>query len=85
MGSRYDCVILGSGVIGLSIARELTDRGFRVAVVAKDLAEDAHSTGFASPWAVSNSLLSHCCDSLLDRSTQGCKSVHLLFLLRSDL
>lgn len=49
---RLDCVVLGSGVLGLTIAHHLTDRGLKVAVVAKDLAEDATSSGFASPWAV---------------------------------
>jgi hypothetical protein len=40
-------------VIGLSIATELSNRGLKVAIVAKDLPEDIHSVGFASPWAVS--------------------------------
>ncbi|ODN92140.1 D-amino-acid oxidase [Cryptococcus wingfieldii CBS 7118] len=52
--SQYDIVIIGSGVIGLSTARELDNRGYRVAIVAKDLPEDATSTGFASPWAGCN-------------------------------
>ncbi|WVW86588.1 hypothetical protein I302_108638 [Kwoniella bestiolae CBS 10118] len=49
--SKYDAVILGCGVLGLSIAQELTNRGLKVALVGKDLPEDIHSTGFASPWA----------------------------------
>lgn len=48
---RPNVVVLGSGVIGLSTAIELTKRGFHPIVVAKDLAEDIHSAGFASPWA----------------------------------
>ena len=48
-----DVVILGSGVIGLSIAAELVNRGLKPAIVARDLPEDSNSTGFASPWAVS--------------------------------
>lgn len=71
--SRFDCVILGSGVLGLTIALELTKRGLRVAVVAKDLAEDATSTGFASPWAVS--CLIACLEMItkLGCVLQGCK------------
>lgn len=42
-----------TAVYGLSIATELTNRGLKVAVVARDLPEDDFSTGFASPWAVS--------------------------------
>ncbi|ODO05717.1 hypothetical protein I350_04777 [Cryptococcus amylolentus CBS 6273] len=52
--SQYDIVVIGSGVVGLSTARELDNRGYRVAIVAKDLPEDATSTGFASPWAGCN-------------------------------
>ncbi|AAW43426.1 hypothetical protein CNBE0250 [Cryptococcus deneoformans B-3501A] len=51
---KYDAVILGSGVLGLSIANELTLKGLKVAVVGKDLPEDLDSTGFASPWAGAN-------------------------------
>ncbi|WRT69394.1 uncharacterized protein IL334_006378 [Kwoniella shivajii] len=51
---KYDAVILGCGVLGLSIAHELTRKGLKVAVVGKDLPEDIHSTGFASPWAGAN-------------------------------
>lgn len=50
---NYDTVVLGAGVIGLSIALELAKRGFRPAIIAKDLPEDLLSTGFSSPWAVS--------------------------------
>lgn len=49
----YDVVVLGSGVIGLSITLELAREGFRPIVVARDLPVDVYSTGFASPWAVS--------------------------------
>jgi D-amino-acid oxidase len=48
---RPNVVVLGSGVLGLSIALELKSKGYHPIVVAKDLAEDVHSTGFASPWA----------------------------------
>ena len=40
-------------VLGLSIADELTQRGKKVAIIARDLPEDVHSAAFASPWAVS--------------------------------
>lgn len=52
--TAYDVVVLGAGVIGLSTALELVSRGYNVAVVAKDLPCDLHSTGFASPWAGAN-------------------------------
>ncbi|WWD08233.1 hypothetical protein V865_006344 [Kwoniella europaea PYCC6329] len=45
---------VGSGVTGLSIALELHSRGVKVAVVARDIAEDSDSVGFASPWAGCN-------------------------------
>jgi len=51
--SPYDVVILGAGVIGLSIALELENEGWKPAIVARDLPDDTFSTGFASPWAVS--------------------------------
>jgi glycine/D-amino acid oxidase-like deaminating enzyme len=51
--SKYDAVILGAGVIGLSAALELVQAGYKVAMAAKDLPEDSNSFGFASPWAVS--------------------------------
>lgn len=51
--SRYDVVVLGAGVIGLTTALELNEAGYKVAVVGRDLPEDTFSTGFASPWAVS--------------------------------
>lgn len=40
-------------VIGLSTALELSGKGIKVAIVARDLPEDVGSVGFASPWAVS--------------------------------
>lgn len=58
-GAKYDVVVLGAGVIGLSIALELVARGKRVAVVGKDLPSDADSVGFASPWAVSALVLTY--------------------------
>ncbi|WVQ75284.1 hypothetical protein IAR50_004898 [Cryptococcus sp. DSM 104548] len=49
--AKFDVVVLGCGVLGLSIAKELVKAGLRTALVAKDLPEDVQSTGFASPWA----------------------------------
>jgi D-amino-acid oxidase len=49
--TRPDVVVLGSGVLGLSIAIELLKKGYLPLVVGKDLAEDVDSIGFASPWA----------------------------------
>ncbi|OCF77706.1 D-amino-acid oxidase [Kwoniella mangroviensis CBS 8886] len=51
VNNQYDAAILGCGVLGLTIAQELTKKGLKVALVGKDLPEDTHSTGFASPWA----------------------------------
>ncbi|KAK1921030.1 hypothetical protein DB88DRAFT_501974 [Papiliotrema laurentii] len=51
---KYDVLVLGAGVIGLSSALDLVEAGYRVAVAAKDLPEDSFSTGFASPWAGCN-------------------------------
>lgn len=53
---KYDVLVLGAGVIGLSSALDLVEAGYRVAVAAKDLPEDSFSTGFASPWAVRTSV-----------------------------
>lgn len=52
LNRQYDVVVLGAGVIGLSIALELQAEGWRVAIAARDLPNDVTSTGFASPWAV---------------------------------
>ncbi|ORX38183.1 hypothetical protein BD324DRAFT_619882 [Kockovaella imperatae] len=44
-------VILGAGVVGLTIALESHKRGFKPVIIARDLPQDSDSTGFASPWA----------------------------------
>ncbi|ORY21522.1 hypothetical protein BCR39DRAFT_553442 [Naematelia encephala] len=51
---KYDVVILGAGVIGLSIALETARRGLKVGIIARDLPDDVHSAAFASPWAGAN-------------------------------
>ncbi|GJN87983.1 hypothetical protein Rhopal_000938-T1 [Rhodotorula paludigena] len=47
-------VVLGSGVVGLSAALALAQKGYRVHVLARDLPEDTYSQGFSSPWAGAN-------------------------------
>ncbi|GAA5824410.1 hypothetical protein JCM5353_005027 [Sporobolomyces roseus] len=47
-------VILGAGVIGLTIATSLVDQGYTVHIIARDLPEDTDSQQFASPWAGAN-------------------------------
>ena len=55
--SQTNIVILGAGVIGLTIAHVLTEGEgsslFNVTIVARDMPEDLSSQAFASPWAVS--------------------------------
>lgn len=50
-------VVVGAGVIGLTIAHILTEgtgaQQYKVTVVARDMPEDLDSQAFASPWAVS--------------------------------
>ncbi len=43
MATPTDCCIIGGGVIGLSIARELAGRGLRVRVLARDRGRDTAS------------------------------------------
>jgi L-2-hydroxyglutarate oxidase LhgO len=47
---RYDVVVVGAGIIGLAVARQLQARrpGVRLAVVDKEPALGAHQTGHAS-------------------------------------
>ena len=59
--SPTNVVILGAGVIGLTVAHVLTEGEgsslFNVTIVARDMPEDLNSQGFASPWAVSGFIL----------------------------
>jgi glycine oxidase len=43
MNKRTDCCIIGGGIIGLSIARELAGRGLGVRIVARDRGRDTAS------------------------------------------
>lgn len=47
-------VVLGAGVLGLTDAFELRERGYRVTILARDLPQDSFSQTFASPWAGAN-------------------------------
>ncbi|CED84830.1 D-aspartate oxidase [Phaffia rhodozyma] len=47
-------VVLGGGVIGCTTALILAEKGYDVAIVARDLPTDALSQSFASPWAGAN-------------------------------
>jgi glycine/D-amino acid oxidase-like deaminating enzyme len=59
--SQTHVVILGAGVIGLTVAHVLTEgdgsNHFKVTIVARDMPEDLSSQAFASPWAVSHLIL----------------------------
>ncbi|GAA5901734.1 FAD-dependent oxidoreductase [Sporobolomyces salmoneus] len=52
--SKHKVVVLGAGVIGLTCALSLVERGYIVHVIARDLPEDTDSQSFASPWAGAN-------------------------------
>ena len=49
-GTRFDVAVVGAGIIGLAVARELQSRqrGVRVAVVDKEARVGAHQTGRSS-------------------------------------
>lgn len=48
-GAVVDVGIVGAGVVGLACALLLTDVGFKVAIVARDLPGDM-TTNWSSPW-----------------------------------
>ncbi|GAA6043041.1 hypothetical protein JCM8097_005128 [Rhodosporidiobolus ruineniae] len=53
--SDQQVVVLGAGVIGLTAALVLAQKGYKVTVLARDLPEDGvNSQAFASPWAGAN-------------------------------
>lgn len=54
MTPRPHVVVLGAGVLGLTNAFELRERGYKVTVLARDLPTDSFSQTFASPWAGAN-------------------------------
>jgi glutamyl-tRNA reductase len=47
--SKMEVAIIGSGIIGLLSALTLTDAGYKVTIVARDLPGD-ESIDWASPW-----------------------------------
>ncbi|EPT03820.1 hypothetical protein FOMPIDRAFT_1022029 [Fomitopsis schrenkii] len=52
-----EIVILGAGVIGLTVAHTLlttSHNAYKIKIVARDLPEDLSSQAFASPWAGAN-------------------------------
>ncbi len=47
MSERFDAVIVGGGIVGLSCAKSLTDQGARVAVIDRGRYQESASTGNA--------------------------------------
>ncbi|CBQ69534.1 related to D-amino-acid oxidase [Sporisorium reilianum SRZ2] len=54
MTGQSHVVVLGAGVLGLTDAFELRERGYKVTILARDLPQDSFSQTFASPWAGAN-------------------------------
>ncbi|SNX86808.1 related to D-amino-acid oxidase [Melanopsichium pennsylvanicum] len=54
MTCKPHVVVVGAGVLGLTNAFELRERGYRVTILARDLPQDSFSQTFASPWAGAN-------------------------------
>jgi glycine/D-amino acid oxidase-like deaminating enzyme len=77
MAANYDCAILGGGVIGLSIARELAGEGWRVAVVdRRGMGEEASWAGAGILPPANRTTASHPYDQLRGlESTRGSLSV----------
>ena len=77
MSSRYDVVIVGGGIAGVSAAFELAGRGHEVAVVERESTLTAHSTGrsaaqfLASYGEAAHRLLSAASRSFLDSNADG--------------
>ena len=74
---RFDVVIVGGGIAGVSAAFELAGRGHKVAVVERESTLTAHSTGrsaaqfLASYGEDTNRLLSAASRSFLDSNANG--------------
>ncbi len=74
---RFDVVIVGGGIAGVSAAFELAARGHEVAVVERESTLTAHSTGrsaaqfLASYGEATNRLLSAASRSFLDSNANG--------------
>ncbi|TKY88332.1 hypothetical protein EX895_002684 [Sporisorium graminicola] len=54
MTRQSHVVVVGAGVLGLTDAFELRERGYKVTILARDLPQDSFSQAFASPWAGAN-------------------------------
>jgi D-amino-acid oxidase len=48
--ARADCIVLGAGIIGLTTARTLQQRGYRVHIIARDLPMQTTSAVSAALW-----------------------------------
>ena len=74
---RFDVVVVGGGIAGVSAAFELAGRGHEVAVVERESTLTAHSTGrsaaqfLASYGEATNRLLSAASRSFLDSNADG--------------
>jgi L-aspartate oxidase len=66
-GERWDYLIVGSGIAGLTFALEVADHG-RVAVVTKDRSDESNSSyaqgGVATVWSAEDSFDAHVADTL---------------------
>jgi L-aspartate oxidase len=66
-GERWDYLVIGSGIAGLTFALEVADHG-RVAVVTKDRSDESNSSyaqgGVATVWSAEDSFDAHVADTL---------------------
>ncbi|KAG9078255.1 hypothetical protein FS749_009768 [Ceratobasidium sp. UAMH 11750] len=51
MPLMYDIVVLGAGVVGLSTALKLQDRGYNCTIISEYLPGDKKTIEYTSPWA----------------------------------
>jgi len=54
MSANHHIIVIGAGVIGLSTAIQLQERGYRVTILAECIPGDPKSIRYTSPWAVSH-------------------------------
>lgn len=65
MNTKFDVIIIGSGVIGMSIARELSQKGLRIAII------DRNVRGMYASYAAGGMLGAH------NEFTESCSLFHL--------